>query len=231
MFIVEIFSPFWCKGMTLFMLAMLSVLTLSYFLKDTHKFFIARMLGVSTLIEMVVIFICICYSGLFDIRYALPLHFCDIMAIVGALALITRIRFLFEIMLFAGIVAPTIAVIVPTFPCQPPCYYLFSYYAHHWFIVITPLYLSLILKMNPRPLAWLKVPAVVMAFTPLILLLNYLLSANYMFLATPPFKSAILIPVPWPYYIIFWFLYLLASSGLINIIFVMISQANKTPPD
>ena len=89
----------------------------------------------------------------------------------------------------------------------------YEYYISHGGIILSAMYLTFVLGMKPRKLSWWRIFIWSQLLLPIIGFVNWLLSANYMYLCIKPIVDNPLIIGEHPYYYIgFEFI------GLLNII-------------
>ena len=134
---------------------------------------------------------------------ALPAHFCDVAAIIGGLALLTKKQELCELIYLWGLTGTIQGLITPALTFEFPHPVFFTFFALHSGVVITAFYMVLGLQITPRPGAvkramfWLVVYA---AFAGTI---DAVLGSNYGFMrAKPPTASLLDFMGPWPWYIL-----------------------------
>lgn len=209
--IIPIFSPLWCKYTIVFSISFIVLLLLA---KTSYKELIANALGFFLFFDLIFVQLIKHSSGMWTFDTALPLQFCSVMSVAAGVALITRWRWTFELILFLGMVAPFQAILSPGFAFSHRAFVL-SYYMSHGVTIVAPLFLIAGFGMKPRVHSWWKVPLTFAFFLIPVSLVNYFGKANYMFLMRPPELKNPLILGEWPYYVIVWVFMLLAASCVI----------------
>ncbi len=143
------------------------------------------------------------WAGGWDIRTDLPLHLCDVMAIVTVALLVTRHRRLYDFVYFLGIGGAAQALLTSNVGAYGyPHVYFVSSMAAHGAIVTTGLYLAVVEGYRPtwRTLWWVAGCGTVYAAA--IFGLNLVLGSNYLFIGhKPEFRSIIDWLGPWPWYV------------------------------
>jgi hypothetical integral membrane protein (TIGR02206 family) len=141
------------------------------------------------------------------VGFSLPLYICDVAALVGAAALVTRRRILVEITWFWGLAGTIQGLLTPDHPLLFPSYDWLEFNIDHIGVILAALWLVVGLRLHPRPRAALRVIAVTVAFFALVGIVDLLTGGDYDYLHTqsPPGLLALLGPWPW---------YLLGATGV-----------------
>ena len=79
---------------------------------------------------------------------------------------------------------------------------MFDYFIVHGGLIAIPLYCIFVLGMKPRKKAWFKSFLYLQIFVICVGLIDYLLGANYMYLAVKPNVENPFLIGDWPFYII-----------------------------
>ena len=141
-----------------------------------------------------------------DLDNSLPLHLCDIAAIVAGFALLTRHRTLCELTYFWGLAASIQGIVTPAVAYGFPHPVFLPFFWHHFAIVGAALYLPLGLGWRPRrPLARTVIRVLLWSEVYLLTMIpmNFLLGTNFGFLARKPDNPSLLDHLgPWPWYIL-----------------------------
>lgn len=141
-----------------------------------------------------------------DLESALPLHLCDVAAVVAGFALLTRRPMLCELTYYWGLSASIQAVLTPAVGYGFPHPVFFSFFSQHLAIVAAALALPLGLGWRPRRPPWRTLVRVVLwteAYVAVVLPLNFLLGTNFGFLAAKPPNPSLLDHLgPWPVYLL-----------------------------
>ena len=149
-------------------------------------------------------------------KEALPFEFCSIMAAIGGIALYTRNQWFYEISLFLGIVPPTMAFIFPCIYGGKDEVITLLYFFSHCLTIFAPLYCTFNLGMRPRVFGWYRALGNFIIILPIMMMTNYVLKTNYMYLFDPPMVAEKLVFGQWPYYIFFWIIMIGSVSYLIS---------------
>ena len=150
----------------------------------------------------------------------LPLHLCDLAAIIAGFALLTRKPILLTLTYFWGLAATVQALLTPAITIGPPELPFVHFFVQHFAIVAAALYIPLVLKWRPEA-PWWKSPLVVFGISILYqgsaLLVNTFLGTNFAFASRPPDNPSLIDHLgPWP-------IYLFAMQGLALVLFLLLA--------
>lgn len=135
----------------------------------------------------------------------LPLHLCDIAAIIAGFALITRRPVLCALTYFWGLAATFQALLTPAIHVGFPAWPFVMFFVQHFAIVATALYLPLVDGWRPKTPLW-RSPLEVYGWSVVYLLLalgvNSALGTNFGFANRPPDNPSLIDHLgPWPWYL------------------------------
>ncbi len=164
-----------------------------------------------------------------DPRVHLPLELCSITLYLSCIMLITRSYFLYQIMVFAGIGGAMQAILTPNLLEPYPDFIYFHFFVCHLAIVLASLYMTWGENYRPR----LRSIGITMIFLNVLAILvgtaNWLLDANYMFLAYKPTTPSILDFLgPYPYYLL---AEEIVALFIFFVIYVLLGQKRKSNND
>ena len=157
----------------------------------------------------------------------IPLHLCDLAAIVGGFALVTRRPILLTLTYFWGLAATTQALITPALTIGPPQLPFIHFFFQHFAIVATALYIPIVLKWKPTQ-PWWKSPLIVLGisicYQAFALLINTVLKTNFAFASHVPENPSLIDHLgPWP-------VYLFSMQGLALIFFLLLALPFRRSP-
>lgn len=177
----------------------------------------------------IIIYHCYLISlGGYKIQTDLPLYLCSFLALLVPVFTYYSKYWMYEILLFwiiagtsQGILTPDIAVGFPN-----PDY--FRYWIGHLGLVILILYATFVFGLKPKFKSIFKSIIALQVYVVFIVLINYLLEANYAYLSSKP-ESASLLDYfgDWPYYIIVGQLILIPYFLLIYLPFYLSKKKTK----
>lgn len=155
-----------------------------------------------------------------DLDSSLPLHMCDLAAIIAGFALITRHPLLCLLTYIWGLAATVQALLTPAITVGFPHPAFITFFVHHFSIVAAAFYLPLVMGWRiGRP--WWKGPLTAWLWGNLYLVfslaVNKWLGTNFGFTAHKPVNPSLLDHMgPWPYYIF-------AMQGLAAVLFTLLA--------
>tara|TARA_S200000501_G_scaffold362845_1_gene392820 strand:- start:822 stop:1514 length:693 start_codon:yes stop_codon:yes gene_type:complete len=142
------------------------------------------------------------YKGIWTPQDSLPFHLCRLMLFNTIILLFSRNQIAFELLLFIGMVGGLHSLMTPELTHGSDLVLLIDYFLVHGGLVAAPLYCIFVLGMRPRKMAWLKSFFYLQFFVVVVAIIDYLLGANYMYLAVKPEVNNPFLIGDWPYYII-----------------------------
>lgn len=139
----------------------------------------------------------------YNFKTDLPLYLCSLMALLIPIFTYYRKFWIFEVLVFWIIGGTIQAVITPDISEGFPSFDYFRYWVVHLGLLSIVFYFIFVFKMKPKLKSVFKSFLALQVYVVLMLLLNYILDANYFYLNEKP-KSATLLDYlgDWPYYIL-----------------------------
>lgn len=162
-----------------------------------------RALAVVLVADALVYLVSTLARGEWSIRWSMPLALCDVALVVAAVACWRPDWQLpVELTYFWGLAGTLQAVVTPDLGADFPELAFFMFVVGHLGIVAAALFLVVGLRRRPRRGSVLRVFAITVAYTAFVGLVNWLVDANYMYLARPPRRTSLISVLgPWPWYI------------------------------
>jgi hypothetical integral membrane protein (TIGR02206 family) len=156
-------------------------------------------------------------TGIWTVKYDLPLQLTDAVSLVAIVALWTRRRLAVELVYFWGLSASLQATLTPDLGQTFPSVYYFTYFIYHVGAVTAACLLVFGCGIYPRPRAAWRVFAITLAVAAVAGLGDLLTGGNYMYLRSKPVHSSLLnVMGPWPVYI--------ATTALLGLALVLVLQ-------
>ena len=141
-------------------------------------------------------------SGFWEIRYDLPMEFCNWSMIVTSIALFTKNQTFSELSYFWVMAGSIQGVITPDLQVTFPHIYFFIFFIAHSGLVIASLYMVIGLKIYPKKFAVVRVFFYTQIFLITAHLTNILLKSNYGYTMNKPLAGSVLDYFgEWPYYL------------------------------
>lgn len=136
-------------------------------------------------------------------KWMLPLQISDASIVLTVLVILTRNRWLFDVVYFWGLTAVPLAMLMPDILEPFPDPFTIAFFILHGLVVAILLYLVWSRQMRPRPGAAVLSFVALNAFMLAVLGINAALGTNYMYLMEKPSQPSLLdFFGPWPWYIV-----------------------------
>lgn len=161
---------------------------------------------------------------------ALPLHLCDLVVVIVALAFFGRHQIAFELAYFYGLTGSLAAVVTPDISGTMPLWRLAYFFGGHAAVIAAVVYLVAVEHRRPAQGAVLRAMVGLAVYTVVIGTFNAIAETNYGYLCRKPHQPSLLDWLgPWPWYIaslgalglvgfsvLDWLGRRIASSGYLN---------------
>lgn len=215
-----LFEPFGTQHLLMVSLIVLSVVGVPFvanrFLDARRRLYLSRIIAIIVSLTIVGWMMIRVALGDFDAQTDLPLHVCNLAALLMPVLMWNPSRRVHEVLYFLVLAGTLQGVITPhLFDAFPP-FTFFRYWIVHGGLILCAVYYTLSLGLYPdrrsifKALGWLNVYAVVIFFV------NLPLGSNYFYvMRKPPTASLLDWFGPWPWYI-------LVCEGLALILFALI---------
>lgn len=167
-------------------------------------------------------------TNIWSFAESLPVHLCSFSIILGSYMLVTRSKYLFDILYFWSVGA-MVALFTPDLTNTDfPTFRFYQFFFSHGIIVFSVLYMFVVHRYMPGKGSLKRTLIFTHLLVPFIAVINYLTGGNYFFIAyTPPTASPIDLLGPWPQYLIWLDLILITVFSLMYLPFVF--AAKKKP--
>ncbi|MDQ1146643.1 putative integral membrane protein (TIGR02206 family) [Bacillus sp. SORGH_AS 510] len=142
-------------------------------------------------------------NGSWNVSHAIPLELCSISLMLTIVLLLTRLKIIYEILLFTALLGASQALLTPLLNYDFPHFRFFHFFYTHLMIIWVPLYFTWVQGYRPTIWSVVKLFVFLNVLMPFIMFINKLVGGNYMFLSHKP-DSASLLDVlgPYPWYIL-----------------------------
>jgi len=163
--------------------------------------------------------------GKFSFDEDLPLYPCTMMCFLMPIFTLTRNKIVYEIILFWILAGTFQAIITPDLNHNFPHYNFLKYWFGHSGLVWLIFYATFVYNYRPTFKSIFKSFGALQIYFVSIIIINYLLGANYAYLNRKPAVSSILdLFGPWPYYVIQEQLIVLPAFCLIYMPFYFLAR-------
>lgn len=141
------------------------------------------------------------YQGVWDLQSSLPLHLCSLSQLLIGYLMLSEKQWAYELVIYWGAGAVH-AFITPEITTGSSLYHHIDYGISHGVIILASVYASMRMGYSPKPYSWWRVFLYTQLVLPIIGGIDWLIGANYMYLAQKPSADNPMILGDWPYYII-----------------------------
>lgn len=96
----------------------------------------------------------VCFNGIYNWKYDLPLHFCFIAAYVFIIAVITKSTYIYKLSYYFSIAGPLVAIIIPNttqntgIQLGPDRYIYYQFIIAHHFLILANLYMLWVMDVD-----------------------------------------------------------------------------------
>lgn len=166
--------------------------------------------------------------GHYHLQTDLPLYLCSLIAFLIPIFTYYKKFWLYEILLFWILAGTSQGVVTPDIADGFPAFNYFRYWVVHLGLLTIIFYAIIVFEMRPTLKSVFKSYFALQGYVIIIILINWLLDANYFYLNEKP-KSASLLDYlgEWPYYIIVVQMLLIPYFLLIYLPFYFAKKRNR----
>ncbi|KAA9015509.1 YwaF family protein [Niallia endozanthoxylica] len=139
-------------------------------------------------------------NSLWKLRSSLPLELCNISLILCVILLLTKKKFVFEILFFTALLGASQAIFTPALSYGFPHFRFFHFFYTHIMVVWVTLYFTWVKGYYPTFRSVIKLIVFINLLLPVILFVNKKTNGNYWFLRHKPEGPSlfdVLGPYPW----------------------------------
>jgi len=138
-----------------------------------------------------------------SVQSSLPLELCSISSLLAGVMLLTKNKFLFEVLYFIAIGGAMMAIATPDLYFGFPQYRYMQFFIDHFLLIFAPL---MMIWLYDYKLTWhsiFKSFLFLNGLAAVVFVMNHFLAANYMFLSEKPAGASLLdLLGPYPYYLV-----------------------------
>jgi hypothetical integral membrane protein (TIGR02206 family) len=159
-------------------------------------------------------------NGIWDASYAIPLEMCSLSLILTVILLLTRNKYIYEILLFTALLGATQALFTPLLHHDFPHFRYFHFFYTHLMMIWVAFYFTWAKGFKPTILSVIRLVFYLNVLMPFIMLINKHVGGNYMFLSHKPTTASLLDFLgPYPWYILSLEALLITLSLIVWLIF------------
>ncbi|MTV48715.1 TIGR02206 family membrane protein [Heliobacillus mobilis] len=144
-------------------------------------------------------------SGTWSADSSLPLHLCNVTALLCGIMLLNRSYALYEVAFFWGMVAAVQALLTPDLGMFAfPHVIFYRFFITHGAIVLACLYMTFVEGYRPQLVSIGKTVLFSNVYMVAIAVVNHFTGGNYMYICAKPSGASLMDYMgPWPWYILF----------------------------
>lgn len=204
--IVEVMSEEWIRNTFFSTLIILTLLVGSSYLKKQVNIYITYIMGIALFVSSITSPLRTYLAGNFSIAIDLPFHLCGISAFIcSVMPFLKNKQRLFDFVFYTGIIGGIMGILTPQMSDYDGSFYVyFVFYMRHILIFTMPIYMLRNLGLSLTKKSMVRTFVILNILLAFIMPFNFIVGGNYMYLAEPPQVNNPLIIGEWPYYVI-WF--------------------------
>jgi hypothetical integral membrane protein (TIGR02206 family) len=199
-------SDEWIVNNIAVLVVIIFILGLGRFLSSQNNIRVTYLMGVILFFTSVVTPLRTAINGHWNVVTDLPFHLCGISGLICSfLPFLKRKQALYDFVFYTGVIGGIMSVLTPQMNGYDGSDFAYlEYYIRHVLIFLLPLYMLQNLNIRPSKYSVLTSFIIINVLLVFIMSLNFYLGSNYMYLAEPPQANNPLIIGVWPYYLL-WF--------------------------
>lgn len=138
-----------------------------------------------------------------SLNHSLPLELCSMMSICAAIMLLTKNKFLFEIVYFVGIGGTIQALVTPNLFFGYPQFRYIQFFLDHFLLILAPLLMIWLYEYTITKSSIVRAFLAINVLALIVFFINSFIDANYMFLKRKPSTPSLLdLLGSYPYYLL-----------------------------
>ena len=204
--IVEVMSEEWIRNTFFSTVIILALLVGSSYLNKQVNIYITYIMGIALFVSSITSPLRTYLAGNFSIAVDLPFHLCGISAFIcSIMPFLKNKQGLFDFVFYTGIIGGIMGILTPQMSDYDGSFYVyFVFYMRHILIFTMPIYMLRNLGLSLTKKSMVRTFVILNILLAFIMPFNFIVGGNYMYLAEPPQVNNPLIIGEWPYYVI-WF--------------------------
>lgn len=199
-------SDEWVRNNLIALALMLAVLVMGRFLNKKQNTYVLYVMGAVLVFSSIFNPLRSFFLGDWNTATDLPLHLCGISGVICAvLPFLKRKQALFDFVFYTGIIGGVMSMLTPQMNSYDGSQFVYiEYYVRHSIILVMPIYLLQNYGMELSKKSMIKTFINLNILLAIIMPFNFYVGGNYMYLAEPPQVKNPLVIGEWPYYVL-WF--------------------------
>ncbi len=210
-YIIKFMSDEWIVNNCAVLVVVIFILGLGRFLSRQQNVNVTYLMGGIMFFTSVVTPLRTVFNGHWNMITDLPFHLCGISGLICSfLPFLKRKQALFDFVFYSGVIGGIMSVLTPQMNGFDGSDFAYlEYYVRHVVIFLLPLYMLQNLNIRPSKYSVLTSFVILNVLLLFIMPLNFYLGSNYMYLAAPPQVENPLVIGAWPYYLLWFELFVL----------------------
>ena len=200
--IIKVFSNLWWLGIIISIISSIFIVQVAIRIPPDRRKVLMIFLGVFLLSLELVRHYHLVDLSLWSVSESLPIHLCGISRILAGIMLIKPNKMGFQFLALIGSPGALHALLTPQLNHGRTDFMVFEYYASHTGIILTPIIFAVALGYRIQDKSWMDAFILLQFLLVFVGLSNYILDANYMYLAERPLVKNPMIVGDWPWYIL-----------------------------
>lgn len=202
----------WVRNNLIALISMLSVLALGRFLNKKQNTYVLYVMGLILVFSSIYSPLRSYLIGDWNTATDLPLHLCGISGLICAiLPFLKRKQVLFDFVFFTGIIGGIMSMLTPQMNSYDGSQFAYlEYYVRHSIILVMPIYLLQNYGMELTKKSMIRTFIALNVLLAIIMPFNFYVGGNYMYLAEPPQVKNPLVIGEWPYYVLWFEVFMIA---------------------
>ena len=213
---IKFMSDEWIVNNCAVLVIVVFILGLGRFLSQKQNVRVTYLIGGILFFSSVVTPLRTAFNGHWNIVTDLPFHLCGISGLICSfLPFLKRKQALFDFVFYTGVIGGIMSVLTPQMNgFDGSIFSYLEYYVRHVLIFLLPLYMLQNLNIRPSKYSVFTSFIILNVLLVIIMPLNFYLGSNYMYLAEPPQAENPLIIGVWPYYLLWFELFIIILMSI-----------------
>lgn len=148
--------------------------------------------GITLILSRITLDIWYITTNNWSVSSSLPLELCSIASLLAGIMLLSKSRFLVEVIYFIGIGGALQAIITPELYFGFPQFRYIQFFTDHTLLIFAPLLMIWLFNFKITFKSLIKAFITINVIAAIVFVINYVLDANYMFLSAKPSSASLL---------------------------------------
>lgn len=168
-----------------------------------YRHFLRIFTGIGLIMSRITLDLWYIFTDRWSLQTSLPLELCSIASLLSGLMLLTKNKYLFEVLYFIAIGGSMQAILTPDLNFGFPQYRYIQFFFDHFLLLSAPLLMIWLYRFTITFRSLLKSFLSLNLLAGVVFIINLYLDANYMFLKEKPNQGSLLDFLgPYPHYIL-----------------------------